>query len=359
MLEAYTVDGCMKLRQPPAAVAGIWAMVLVFALVQAVAWTITGGVPRRPVVVVEVATAWVVVLTLAVVSTRRIGGLAQAITQHEHARTATLDQVEQLEMNYAILEILSRSVDVQLAFQALAQRIVPLIPCDRVGLALLSDDGQEFQTYTARVNQPERRARPRPDLVFKMDRTALGSVVRSREPLVIDDTSVGATDFLDINVLHTAGLASALIVPLVAKGRAVGTLNVVSRHKKAFHQDHIDVLVPMAEIFAVAYVAQQLQIAMGKYESMETMAELTLSIAADINSALQTIIGHCDLVERGYPDPDLQRDMATIVRQAQRIAGLLERMRGASQDRLKKVADAVNQGGIPSSPEAYGEAEIS
>jgi signal transduction histidine kinase len=359
MLEPYTVDGCMKLRQPPAAVAGIWAMVLVFALVQAVAWTVTGGVPRRPVVVVEVVTAWVVVLTLAVASTRRIGGLAQAITQHEHARTTTLDQVEQLEMNYAILEILSRSVDVQLAFQALAQRIVPLIPCDRVGLALLSDDGQEFQTYTARVNQPERRARPRPDLVFKMDRTALGSVVRSREPLLIDDTSVGATDFLDINVLHTAGLASALIVPLVAKGRAVGTLNVVSRHKKAFHQDHIDVLVPMAEIFAVAYVAQQLQIAMGKYESMETMAELTLSIAADINSALQTIIGHCDLVERGYPDPDLQRDMATIVRQAQRIAGLLERMRGASQDRLKKVADAVNQGGIPSSPEAYGEAEIS
>ncbi len=159
-------------------------------------------------------------------------------------------------------------------------------------------------------------------------------------------------------MLHTAGLASALIVPLVAKGRAVGTLNVVSRHKKAFHQDHIDVLVPMAEIFAVAYVAQQLQVAMGKYESMETMAELTLSIATDINSALQTIIGHCDLVERGYSDPDLQRDMATIVRQAQRIAGLLERMRSASQDRLKKVADAVNQGGIPSSPEAYGEAEI-
>ena len=355
----YTVDCRMKSRHPHAAVAVIWALVLMFALVQAMAWTIAGGGPRRPIAVVQVATAWVVVLTLAVVSTRRIGGLSRAVTLHERARSATLVQVEQLEMNYAILQILSRSVDVQLAFQALAQRIVPLVPCDRVGLALLSDDGQEFQTYTARVNQPERRARPRPDLVFKTDRTALGSVVRSRDPLVIDDTSVGATDFLDINVLHTAGLASALIVPLVAKGRAVGTLNVVARHKHAFQQEHIDVLVPIAEIFAVAYVAQQLQIAMSKYQSMETMAELTLSIAAEINSALQTIIGHCDLVERGYPDPNLQRDLATIVRQAQRIAALLERMRAASQDRLKKVADAVNQGGIPSSPEAYGEAEIS
>jgi GAF domain-containing protein len=336
---------------------GIWALVLAFAVIQWIAWTM-GDVPRRPMAIVEIVTASVVVLTLAVVATRRIGGLARTITQHEHARTATLDQVEQLEMSNAILQILAQSVDVPLAFQALARRIVPLVPCDRVGLALLSDDGQEFQTYTARVNQDERRARPRPDVVFKISSTALGTVVRSREPLIIDDTSIGAPDFLDINVLHSAGLSSALILPLVAKGRAVGTLNVVSRHRSAFHQEHIDVLLPIAEIFAVAYVAQQLQIALGKYQSMETMAELTLSIAADINSALQSIIGHCDLLERGYRDPDLERDLAPVVRQAQRIAELLERMRAASQERLKEMAEAVNQGGIPSSPEAYGGTEL-
>jgi signal transduction protein with GAF and PtsI domain len=347
----------MNLRHPRAVV-GIWALVFTFGVIQAATWAMDVAVVRHPSVVIRMVAAWVVVLTLAVVSTRRIGGLARTISQQEHARTATLDQVEQLEMSNAILQILSRSVDVPLAFQALAQRIVPLVPCDRVGLALLSDNGQEFQTYTARVNQDERRARPRPDVVFKTERTALGTVVRSREPLIIDDTSVGAPDFLDINVLHSSGLSSALILPLVAKGRAVGTLNVVSRQRHAFRQEHVDVLLPIAEIFAVTYVAQQLQIAVGKYQTMETMAELTLSIAADINSALQTIIGHCDLLERGYPDPDLQRDLATVVRQAQRIAELLERMRAASQDRLKEVAAAVNQGGIPSSPDAYNASEI-
>jgi GAF domain-containing protein len=349
----------MNWRHPSAATAGIWALVLTFAIIQVAAWVLGGDVVLRPIIVLRIFTAWVAVLTLAVISTRRIGGLTQTIVQQEHARTATLDQVEQLEMSNAILQVLARSVDVPLAFQALAERILPLVPCDRVGLALLSDDGQEFQTYTARVRQDERRARPRPDIVFKMDRTILGSVVRSREPLIIDDTSVGAADFLDINVLHSSGLRSALLVPLVAKGRAVGTLNVVSRHPKAFRPEHIDVLLPIAEIFAVAHVAQQLQLALGKYQSTETMAELTLSISADINSALQTIIGHCDLLERGYPDPDLQRDLAIVVRQAQRIAELLDRMRAASQDRLKEVAAVVNQGGIPSSPEAYGGAELS
>ena len=349
----------MNFRHPRAAVVAIWGLVAAFAVTQVIAWIVLGGASRPAVFIVQFVTAWVLILVLAIVSTQRIGGLNRTITQHEHARTATLDQVEQLEIRNAILQIISRSVDVPLAFQALAQRIVRLVPCDRVGLALLSDDGKEFQTYTARVNLVERRSRPRPDVVFKAERTALGAVVRSREPLIIDDTSVGAADFLDINVLHTAALSSALIMPLVAKGRAVGTLNVVSRQTGAFNQQHIDALLPVAEIFAVAYVAQHLQIAMGKYQTMEAMSELTLSIASEINSALQTIIGHCDLLERGYPDPDLQRDLATVVRQAQRITTLLERMRVAAQERLKEMADAVNQGGIPSSPEAYGKAEIS
>lgn len=348
----------MNLRHPHTAVVAIWGLVAAFAVTQVIAWMVLGGASRPSAFILQFVTAWILILVLAIVSTRRIGGLARTITQHEQARTATLDQVDQLEIRNAILQIISRSVDVPLAFQALAQRIVRLVPCDRVGLALLSDDGKEFQTYTARVNLVERRARPRPDVVFKAERTALGAVVRSREPLIINDTSVGAADFLDINVLHTAALGSALMLPLVAKGRAVGTLNVVSRQTGAFNQQHIDALLPVAEIFAVAYVAQRVQVALGKYQTMEAMSDLTLSIAADINSALQTIIGHCDLLERGYPDPDLQRDLATVVRQAQRIATLLERMRAAAQERLKEMADAVNQNEIPSSPDAYGKAEL-
>jgi nitrogen-specific signal transduction histidine kinase len=81
------------------------------------------------------------------------------------------------------------------------------------------------------------------------------------------------------------------------------------------------------------------------------MSELTLSIANDINSALQIIIGHCDLLERSYADPALQRDLATVIRQAQRISELLDKMRGSATERLREVAASVNQAGIPSSPE--------
>lgn len=347
----------MNVRNPRVAVWAIWAMVAAYALVQVTIWTMTGGIPRRPLVVVQIVGAWIVMLILAAITTRLIGGLSRSLSEEQHDHRATAGEVEQLQISNAMLQIIARSVDVPLAFQALAHRIAGLAPCERVGLALLSEDGTEFQTYTARVHDEERRNRPRPELVFKTDRTALGTVVRSREPLVINDTREGAQDFLDINVLHTAGFGSAVMIPLVAKGRAVGTINLVARQRNAFHKPHVEALLPIAEMLAVAYVAQQLQVAVGKHRLMEAMSELTLSIAAEINSALQTIIGHCDLLERGYPGTELQRDLATIVRQAQRISSLLDKMRAAAHDRLEQTAETVSQGGIPSSPEAYPEAE--
>ena len=347
----------MIFRHPRAQLWVIWSLVAIFALIQAGAWTMAGGVPTRPLVLVQVVAAWLVMLVLATIASRRILELQQNLQQRERAHRATLDEVEQLQTQNAMLQIVARSVDVPLAFQALAGRIARIIPCERLGLALLSENGREFQTYTARVQDEERRTRPRPEVTFKVESTAIGFVVRAREPLILNDMTEAAPEFLDANVLRSSGFAAALIMPLVSKGRAIGTLNAVSRQKDAFTEAHVEALRPIAEIFAVACVAQQLQMMLGKYRTMEAVSDFTVSIAADMNSALQTIIGHCDLLERVYPDPDLQRDLATVVRQAQRISGLLEKMRTAANERLKEAAESIQDTGIPSSPEALGRRE--
>ena len=326
----------------------IWGLLAVFAAFHAVLW-ISGVSPS----LLHLFSAWIVIAVLAIVATRRIGTLSNTIVQTEDAHRAIRSELEQLQTQNAMLQIIARSVDVPLAFQTLAQRIAPLVPCDRVGLALLTEGGDEFQTYTARVLDEERRSRPRPEVVFKAERTAIGHAVRTREPILLADTREATTDYLDVNVLHASGFGSALIVPLVARGRAVGTLNVVARRTDAFSQAHLDALLPIAEMFAVAHVAQQSLVAVAKHRTVETMTEQTLGISNEINGALQIIIGHCDLLERGYPDPNLQRDLAVVVRQAQRILSLLEKMRTASHDRLREAAETVNQG-IPSSPEGFG-----
>ena len=165
----------------------------------------------------------------------------RSLTSEDRRTGPRSSEIEQLQTQNAMLEIIARSVDVPLAFQALASRIARLVPCDRVGLALLTENGEEFQTYTARVQKDERRARPRPEIVFKVERTVIGSVVRSREPLIVDDMTRRRRTSSTPTSSHTPGFGSALIVPLVSKGRAVGTLNLVcDESRNAFDRRHIE-----------------------------------------------------------------------------------------------------------------------
>jgi GAF domain-containing protein len=345
----------MPLREDRAPVWAIW-LLIAFGAVQPVAWGFGVGPPRHPVALIPLIVVWATLLALAGLATRRITALSRRLSQQEQVHSATLNEVDQLQTQNAMLDIIARSVDVPLAFQALAARVARLAPCDRVGLALLSEDGREFQTYTARVQQEERRSRPRPEIVFKVERTILGGVVRSREPMIIGDIEAAAPDYLDANILRTSGFKSVLLMPLVSRGRAVGTLNVVSRQANAFGRAQVDALHPIAEILAVAWVAQQLHMTLGKHRTMEVMSELTLSVAAEINSALQTIIGHCDLIGRSQNDEALQRDLQTIMGQAQRIDGLLDKMRTASNERLREMTQAMTEEGIPVN-ENEGEAD--
>lgn len=330
----------------------IWGIVVAVAAIQVWAW-LRAGAGAAPVLVVPIVLGWIVTLALAAIASRRIGRLTDRLTAKEHAHRATLDEVAQLQTQNAMLQIVARSVDVPLTFQALAGRIARLVPCDRVGLALLTEDGREFVTSTARVHEDERRTRARADVVFKVDQTAIGAVVRSGEPMLVPDLKEMAADFLDSTVTYNAGFRSALIMPLISNGRGVGTLNVVARSEGAFRPEHVEILRPIAEILAVAHVAQQLHMLVGRYRTTEAMAEVMLTVANDINGALQIIVGHCNLLERSHPDPALHRDLATVVRQAQRIAELLEKMRAAAHERLKEVATTMEATGIPTSPEDY------
>src|SRR4051794_32724331 len=75
----------MDVGQPRAAVWGIWALVAAFAALQAATWAGAGGIPGRPAVIAEVIAGWGIVLVLAIMSTRRIGGLARTVTETEDA----------------------------------------------------------------------------------------------------------------------------------------------------------------------------------------------------------------------------------------------------------------------------------
>ena len=207
----------------------VWVIVVAVAIIQGTTWLVTSGGAQRPALVIQMMAGWVATVALGVFAVRRIGRLSERLTEREHAHRATLDEIEQLQTQNAMLEIVARSVDVPLTFQALALRVARLVPCDRVGLALLSETGQEFETFTARVHEDERRNRPASGRRVKdrahRDRTGgPDRESRCRYPTWrVSRERVPSTPMC----CSRAGFKSALVMPLMSKGRGVGTLNVV------------------------------------------------------------------------------------------------------------------------------------
>lgn len=299
------------------------------------------------------ACAWGLIIVLAVMASRHMQSLKAEIDSRQTQHQATLDQVEQLESLNEMLVTLGRTKDVGLAFQGLARRVGRLVSCDRLGLAVLNENGHEVQTYLSRVSEPERRRRPRPEVAYRLERSLFGQVMRSCEPVIIDDFGTQGLDFIDMTDLASQGFRSAIVLPLMSRNRAIGTLTAISRAPGAFTAAHRDAMQPMAEVLAFAFVAQQQHAALQRYRSMETLAEVSLSLSTDINSALQAIIGQCGVLEAIQPDN--AADVKVIISQADRIATLLERMRTAAQERLRDAAAPISQGGIPASPEEFGD----
>jgi GAF domain-containing protein len=294
-----------------------------------------------------------ILLAMTFRASKQVRALQAELDKGRNQHQATLDQVEQLESLNEMLVTLGRTKDAGLAFQGLARRIGRLVHCDRLGLAVLNEDGQEVQTFLSRVSEPERRKRPRAEVAYRIERSLFGQVMRSCEPAVVDDFSTQALDYTDVADLAAQGFRSAIVIPLMSRNRAIGTLTAISRTPGAFNAAHRDAMQPMAEVLAFAFVAQQQHAALQKFRSMETLAEVSLSLSTDINSSLQAIIGQCGVVESLHPDS--ADDIKIIVTQADRVSRMLERMRTAAQDRLRDTA--ASTAAIPASPEEFAAVE--
>ncbi len=231
------------------------------------------------------ACAWGLIIYLALAASRHTESLRAEISTKQSQHQATLDQVEQLEALNEMLVTLGRTKDVGLAFQGLARRVGRLVRCDRLGLAVMHENGYEVQTYLSRVSEPERRRRPRPEVAYRLERSLFGQVMRSCEPVVVDDFATQAHDFIDLSDLAAQGFRSAIVLPLMSRNRSIGTLTAISRTPAAFTAAHRDAMQPMAEVLAFAFVAQQQHAALQRYRSMETLAEVSLSVSTDVNSA--------------------------------------------------------------------------
>lgn len=161
------------------------------------------------------------------------------------------------------------------------------IPFDRIGLALLQDDGRCVQSIWAKSRVALLRLPP--DYRLSVRDTSLQRVLDSGQPRVLNDLEAylrARPESRSTQLLVEEGMRSSLTCPLVANGKPIGFLFFSCCGVEAYNEDHVRRFGRIARHFSVtverALYMEQLaakNAALEEEVARRRMAERSLSLA--------------------------------------------------------------------------------
>jgi formate hydrogenlyase transcriptional activator len=170
-----------------------------------------------------------------------VAGISTDITERKKAEEALL-----LEISTVLLS----NLDVRELFTAISATLHRIMPHEYASLALYGPESKDLRLLS--LEHPEREAALGKEMLSPAQEALAGRAMNSRRPLVLNDLEGNDTRSKAMDRLMTEGIKSACFLPLITQDRVLGTLNLVSRQKDAFVQQHIDLLQQVASHVAIA-----------------------------------------------------------------------------------------------------------
>ncbi|MGA0610171.1 ATP-binding protein [Caldimonas sp. KR1-144] len=131
--------------------------------------------------------------------------------------------------------------------------------------------------------------------------------------------------FADTGVYGAAGLTSALAVPLLDGGRAIGVLAVRARGDRPFAVEDVRYLETLSSLLAASLQRMRTEEALSHSQGLKSVGQLTGGIAHDFNNLLTVISGNLQVLE-DMPaiacDPEMRQMVGAASRAARRGAEL-------------------------------------
>ena len=172
---------------------------------------------------------------------RLVLAVVRDITQREQAEEALLLEVT---------NVLLSSLDIRRLLAAIAAGVRRLTPHDFASLALYDPEKKKMRVQV--LASPAGMTVPTGELLLPIEGTPAGLAFSSRQTLVLDRLDPGRFNPPAYQRLVAAGVKSGVWLPLVSRGRALGTLAIGSSKEAAFAHGGLSLLGRMAKQVALA-----------------------------------------------------------------------------------------------------------
>jgi len=249
------------------------------------------------------------VSTMSEIDLRRVAGDLRALTSSLQglvdARTADLRAAEErqrvlLEVNNAIVTCLDRDS----LFAATAGALMRVMPYDRAALVLHDPVKDVFQVLGVAGRIPSPPIIPL-GTEWPRQGSRSGWILDHRQPILTIDMREGP-QFYEHAALIEEGILAAVSVPLMVKGKILGSLNVGSRERGRYGETDTSMLAAIAEQVALAMenLLAYEQIAALKarleeenqYLQEEVLAEAAFGDVVGKSAAIQRVLAKVRLV---------------------------------------------------------------
>ena len=174
----------------------------------------------------------------------------------------------------AVSTIISQSLELQAVLDLAVSKVMEVMDVEMCLIFLLDEEAQELVLEVYRGVSEEFSAGIKK---MRVGEGFNGRVAQSGEPMVVEDASHDPR--LSREVVRQEGIRAQLIVPLVAKGKVVGTLCMATRRSKQFAPEEVELLSAIGSEIGIAIdnarlfqneqlIAEQLRISEKKYREL-------------------------------------------------------------------------------------------
>lgn len=198
--------------------------------------------------------------------------------------TNNLQSVPSVSDSY-LLEVanaVNTTLDLNTLLQRVAEMLKRIIDYEIFAILLLNEKAQELRIRFQVGHPPEVAERIR----IKVGQGVTGQAVQRREAVLVNDLSA------EQNVInYTPGVHSELAVPLIAKNKVIGVLDVEAGQPGAFNEEHKRLLTLFASRIAVGIENARL------YTRVSRQAR-QLTLLTEISRELTSILNLDELLKR-------------------------------------------------------------